>query len=66
MKESQSDNPVAYLALGDALAYYPNDDGDIYAAFDMWAQAKASSSPKDANWGLLRRDLLGHWNEVVF
>ena len=50
MKESQPDNPIAYLALGDALAHYPNDDGDIYAAFDIWVQAKALSSVKDANW----------------
>ena len=46
LKERQSDNPVAYLALGDAVAHYPNDDGDVYAAFDMWVQAKALSSPE--------------------
>ena len=57
LKERQSDNPVAYLALGDALVYYPNDDGDIYAAFDMWAQAKALSSPKDAKWAFAQERL---------
>ena len=57
LKESQPDNPVAYLALGDALAHYPNDDGDIYAAFDMWAQAKALSSAKDANWAFAQERL---------
>ena len=50
LKESQPDNPIAYLALGDAIAHYPNDDGDIYAAFDIWVQAKALSSAKDPNW----------------
>jgi hypothetical protein len=55
--ESQPKNPVAYLALGDALAHYPMDDGDIYAAFDAWIQAKSLSPLNSTNWTFAKERL---------
>ena len=38
--------PLSHLTLGDALAQYPNDSGDVHAAFDAWMTAKKLSNPR--------------------
>ena len=40
LADAQPSNALALLTLGDALAQYPNGSGDVFAAFDVWNQAK--------------------------
>ena len=41
-------NGLAYLTLGDALSHYPNEDGDIYLAFEAWMTAKTFMPPRSS------------------
>lgn len=42
--DAQPSNAVALLTLGDALAQYPSGGGDVFAAFDVWNQAKSTAT----------------------
>ncbi len=44
--EADPVNPLSHLTLGDALSHYPNDGGNLYAAFDAWVTAKKLSNPR--------------------
>lgn len=47
---TQPNSALAYLTLGDALAHYPDGDGDIYLAFDAWMKTKELSPSNSSMW----------------
>jgi hypothetical protein len=56
--QAEPNNALAYLTLGDALAHYPNEDGDIYAAFDAWMLAKDTAQSASKIWKISKQRLV--------
>ncbi len=54
----EPENPQGHMALGDALACYPEGSGDIFAAFDAWMQAKSLAKQQGVDWQPIK-DRLG-------
>ncbi len=51
------ENPLAYMAFGDALSCFPEGSGDIFAAFDAWMIAKSLAKTQQMDWRPMKERL---------
>ncbi len=51
------ENPLAYMAFGDALSCFPEGSGDVFAAFDAWMIAKSLAKTQQMDWRPMKERL---------